>query len=405
MLSRTTARSARAVRIARAPQFRQGGRRFASTDASAPAATSGSSHAAIGAAAGAVGGILGAYLYGQYWYRKSGLKSISDTAESGKQYLQQAQAKLKEQAPEPNEALQWLRETALSYAGLVPFAKGYVNKAFDDIDKIHDKHGEEVDEIVRNAYNDLKQVGQKEWNLQRAQEAWSIIEKYMSQLGGLAGDAMGDILDNHPELKDKVGGNIDQLKQMADQYGPEAKKQVDETWNQVKEIVQSGWSADTVNKIRKLIDEKTEQVKKLGDEAWKKGMEQAKPYLDKNPQVKKLIEENADALKRGNAAELFNKAREAVESGNTEDIQSYIKSAADKAKQSGFGGLDQYLNKIPGGAQIMPKLSQLQDIAQKHGDEAQKLLKETMDEITQVLNKKSDQAQKLAEKASKDAKS
>ncbi len=43
-----------------------------------------------------------------------------------------------------------------------------------------------------------------------------------------------------------------------------------------------------------MINEKTEKVKKLGDQAWKKGLEQAKPYLDKNPQVKKMVEENAE---------------------------------------------------------------------------------------------------------------
>lgn len=52
----------------------------------------------------------------------------------------------------------------------------------------------------------------------------------------------------------------------------------------------------------------------------------------------------------------------------------------------------------------MPKLTQLKDIADKHGKEAEGLLKETMDEIKTVLDKKSSKAEELAKKASENAK-
>jgi len=96
-------------------------------------------------------------------------------------------------------------------------------------------------------------------------------------------------------------------------------------------------SAGTLAKVRQVIKEKTEKVKKLGDEAWKKGVEQAKPYFDKNPKVKEMVEENADALKRGNVREVFEKVKSAVETGNMEDLKSYVKQAAEKARNSGLG--------------------------------------------------------------------
>lgn len=147
-------------------------------------------------------------------------------------------------------------------------------------------------------------------------------------------------MDNHPKLKEKVGGNLDTLKQLGDQYGPEAKKEVDKTWQQISDIVKTGISPANIEKIKSVVQEKVEKIKQLGDKAWEKGMEQAKPYLDKNPQVKKLIDENKDALMTGNVQELYEKVKTAVEKGDTGELEGYVKNAAsqakDKAQQSGF---------------------------------------------------------------------
>jgi hypothetical protein len=355
---------------------------------------------------GALSGGLTALVVGYGWYHFSGAKTLVSSANQTKAYFKTAQEKLKQAAPEaPDDTLQWLRETAVSYGALFPGAKMYINSAFDDLDAVRQKHGDEVDGIVKQAYGELKKTSQKDMSMETASEAWNIIEKYLSQIADLAGDAAEDILNNHPELKEKVGANIDQLKDMGAKYGPEAQKQVDQTWNQIKDIIAAGWSGDTVNKIRKLVEEKTEQVKKLGDEAWQKGMEQAKPYLEKNPKAKELVEQNADALKSGNVTELYNKIKSAIESGSTEDLENYVKSAVDKAQQSGgFGGLEQYLGKIPGGDRVIPQLSKMSQIAQKHGKEAEKILNETVDEISKVLKKKSEEAEKLAGKAEKEVK-
>lgn len=184
---------------------------------------------------------------------------------------------------------------------------------------------------------------------------------------------------------------------MGDQYGPEAKKQVDDTWNQIRDIVKGGVSTDTADKIKKLIQDKREELKKAGDQAWQKGLEQAKPYLDKNTKAKELIEKNAEALKQGNVKELWDTVREAPDSGDVKKVEEKIQSQVDKVKSRGFGGLEQYFNMVPGGSQIIPKLQLLQEVAQKRGKDAEQLLKETGEEITQVLNKKSEKAKKLME--------
>ncbi|PSN61784.1 hypothetical protein BS50DRAFT_561945 [Corynespora cassiicola Philippines] len=404
MLSRRVASNAsRAARCTRVPVPRsQPPRRFQSTSTSSSSNASSSNSPAL---IGAVTGSLTTFTLGYLWYRQSGAQDLLAATKQTKSYIATGTQKLKETTPEPNEALQWLRSAATSYATFIPGARGYIDTAFNDLDAIREKHGDEVDSIVREAYGELRDIiGGGELSLLTAQKAWGVIVKHLGRIGDLSGDAAQQIMDNHPQLKEKFGGNLDKLKEMGQNYGPEAKQEVDKTWNQITDIFKTGASPENIEKVKKVVQEKIELVKKMGDEAWKKGMEQAKPYLDKNPKVKEIVEENADQLKQGNVQELYQKIKQAVEKGDTGDLEKYIRSAADKAKDTGFGGLDQYLNKIPGGDQIIPKLTQLQDVAQKHGDEAQKILKDAVGEISEILKKKGDEAEELAKKAKDDSK-
>lgn len=264
-----------------------------------------------------------------------------------------------------------------------------------------------MDEIVNNAYKELKEATKSGLSMQTAASAWEVLEKTMKQLAELASDSAADILDNHPQLKEKVGGNLDQLKSMADSYGPDAKKELDETYKQIKDVVKGGFSMDTANKIKKVIEEKTEKIKKMGDEAFKKGLEQAKPMLDKNPKVKELVEENADALKQGNIGELFDKVKEAVSSGNLDSLQQYAKQATEKAKNSGFGqSIEKYAKMIPGGSEIFPQLQKLQETVEKakgKGPEAEKILKEALEEVKKVLEKKVKDLEGVADDVKKES--
>lgn len=400
--ARFAARCARrpAARVAN-PQFRAQQPRFQTTGPATASNAGTGTHAAVGAASGAAAAVLVGYIA----YRQSGVRDVVSAAQTTKSYVNTATQKIKEKTPEPNEALAWLRNAAQSYAAFIPGAKKYVDSAFDDLDAIREKHGDEVDKIVREAYDEMRQILNKgDLSLVTAHKTWDVITKHMSRISELAGDASQQIMDNHPALKEKVGGNIDKLKEYGDKYGPEAKKEVDRTWQQISDVVKTGVSASNIEKIKSIVQEKVDKLQKLGDAAWEKGLEEAKPYLDKNPQVKKLVEENADALKSGNVQDLYERIKSAVEKGDAGDLESYVKSAANKAKESGLGDYEQYLKKIPGGDQIMPKLSQLSDVAQKHGDEAQSIFKDTISEISAILQKKGDEAAKLAEKAKEDSK-
>ncbi|KAL1583370.1 hypothetical protein WHR41_08054 [Cladosporium halotolerans] len=362
-----------------------------------------------GALAGGLAGGSIALFTGFLFYHFSGARGVVNSIHSAKSTADSAFQSTTKYAPEPGKAIQWLRETVDSYTKFIPGASYYVDRAFDDLEKIRGKHGEEVDAIVRESYDEMKKLTNNGFNADSASKAWEVLQQTFVRIGRLAGDAAEDILDNHPQLKEKVGGKFGQLKQMGEQYGPEAKKQVDETWDEVQKILQSGFSMTAVTKIQKLVQDKSEELKKYGDQAWQKGMEQAKPLLDKSPQVKELVENNKEKLLQGDLGQLWEKIQDATKSGNTDDLQSFVKDQVNKVSKSaggsgGSSGIEQLLNMIPGGSDIGGKLQQLQEVGQKHGDEAEKLVKSAVEEIKKVLQSKVEEAEQLKNKAEKDVK-
>jgi hypothetical protein len=348
-----------------------------------------------------IGGLAGgavAFASGYAWYHFSGAKTLVKTSKETQEYIKKAKQTVVQNTPEPNEAFRWLRDTVKSYAILIPGARGYVDTAFDDLEKIRNNHQEDFDKIVKDAYNETSDIFKKEgFNTSSASKAAQALQKYMSQLFDLAGDAASDVLQNHPQLKEKVGGSYDQLKQMGDAYGPKAKEEVDKTWKQISDIIKGGVSVDSADKIRSLIEDKKNKLQSLGDEAWQKGLEESQSYLEKNPKLKQLIEENADTLKKGNFKDLWGLVKEKVPSGKTEDVENYIKEKVDQAKNSDFSGLDQWLNKVPGGSDLMSQLQSLQSTAQKKGNKSEDILKETLEELRDVLKKRMEQVEKLAQ--------
>ncbi|RYP79945.1 hypothetical protein DL769_002704 [Monosporascus sp. CRB-8-3] len=406
MFARITARTAlpRAACAARVPKASQ--TRYQSSSSSSTSANAGSnSHFAAGLAGGVAAATL---MYGAYYVSPSGklIRTINKGSKEASKKYQEASQKLQSTTPDADQAINYIKEFCYSYVTWVPGGRQAVDTVFKDVDTLRQNHRDEVNQLINDAYRQFQDLSKSGLSMETASKAFDILADLSKKFGNLAGDALTDILDNHPQIKQRFGGSIDQLKQMGEEYGPEAKRQVDQTWQQVKEIMGGGLTTANLDKARRLVEEKVEQVQKLGDEAWKKGMEQAKPYLDKNPTVKELIEKNEGALRRGNVTELFQEAKKAVESGNTGDLEKYVNNAVEKSKSNGSQlssgtGLEQYFNMIPNGSEILSRVSQLREVAEKHADEGEKLLRETMDELKQVLEKKSEKAKEIVDKEKK----
>lgn len=393
MFSRTSRQSVRCARqqIRYQPKARLPNTRLQSTSSAGSTSTN---PALVGGLAGGTAAIVAGYA----WYHFSGAKTFIKTSKEAQSYLNQAKQTIAEKTPEPNAAFQWLRDTAKSYATLIPGGRDYVDSTFTKLDKIQHEHGEEFDKVVKDAYNELKEISKGGLNVDTALEASRALQKYLNRLLELGGDAAEDILNDHPQLKEKVGGSFKQLKQMGDSYGPQAKEEVNKTWEQITGLLKKGISAESAKDISNLIQEKKEKLQKLGDEAWQKGKEEAQPYLEKDQKVKELVENNADALKKGNLSELWNLVKESASSGKTEDLQKYVEEKVNQAKGSGFEGLDKFSQMIPGGSDLIGQLQSLQSITQEKGKEAGNILEETVGEIKDVLQKRKKQLEDLPKK-------
>ncbi|UKZ82281.1 hypothetical protein TrVFT333_010067 [Trichoderma virens FT-333] len=383
--------------------------RFQTTSSTSSSASGGASNGSLGV--GLVGGVAGAALfYGVYSFTPAGrtASKLNKTVKEAEKKYQEAAKALQANTPSASQAVDSIKQFAYSYVGWIPGGRGYVDAAFKDWETVRKEHGKEADKLVNDAYKQFQEISKSSLSLETASRAYDVLADLASKIASLTGDALSDVMDNHPQLKEKLGGNIDQLKQMGEHYGPEAKKQVDETWRQVKDIFAGGFSASSLTKARELIDDKVQQVQKLGDEAWKKGLEEAKPYLEKSPKVKELLEKNGEALKKGNIGELFGKVRDAAKSGDVGGLESYIKQAAqkvgDKAKESGWGSLDKYLDKVPQGSEILGKLEEMGRIAEEHKEEGEQLLKETMGDIQKVLEEKGQKVKEIVDSEKKQKK-
>lgn len=381
--------------------------RFQST-ASSSAKGGASTHLGAGIAGGLIGAVV---FYGIYSFTPAGrtASTINKAASEANKKYKEASKKLQANSPSADQAVDSIKQFAYSYVGWIPGGRAYVDAAFEDWEKIRENHRDEADQIVNDAYKEFQGLAKSGLSLETASKAYEALAKIAKRVADLSGDAISDIIDNHPKLKEKLGGNVEKLKQMGEQYGPEAKKQVDETWQQVKDIVAGGLTAANLNKARELIEDKVQKVSKLGDEAWNKAYEEAKPLLEKNPKVKELIENNTDALKQGNVKELFEKAKSSIDSGKVDDLKKYVEDNVSKAKDkasgsSPFGDFEKYMKMIPQMDEIVPKLKQLSEVADKHKEEGEKLLKETVEDLKKILDDKAKKGKDIVDKASKEAK-
>ena len=62
---------------------------------------------------------------------------------------------------------------------------------------------------------------------------YEILKNTSGELQELGMKAGGDLLEKHPKLKESVGSGYEQLKKIAEERGPQAKKILEDTTNQV----------------------------------------------------------------------------------------------------------------------------------------------------------------------------
>ena len=80
-----------------------------------------------------------------------------------------------------------------------------------------------------------------------------------------------------------------------------------------------------------------------------------------------------------------------------------VRRIKNKAQSFASSNISQWLEKIPQGSEILPQLQKLRKIAEQRGEDAEKLARDTINEIKQVLDRKTQEAEKLAQGAAEEA--
>ncbi|TFY58917.1 hypothetical protein EVJ58_g6114 [Rhodofomes roseus] len=223
-----------------------------------------------------------------------------------------------------------------------------------------------------------------------------------------------------------------ELRKAAEKNGPEAKRIYEETTKQIGKIFSSGFSPDKLNEAQELVRSKASEISEAAggtsQEAWDKVLKEATPYLDKLPDIRKLVEDNASAfmaagLAQGGAAqEVLARVKEAAEGGaaknkeKLKELKDFVQAKADEARQRGEKGsqgglqsLQEWIRGMPGGEEALKKVPDvnveaLMQVAQSRGDDAKKLMGETYEDILKVLQEKAKKAEKIAAEGKEEAK-
>lgn len=317
---------------------------------------------------------------------------------------EQFKVEFREITPGPtDEVIKALKDVADKYSPWIPGGREFVEKSFNDLGRVRAKHEIEVNEIVRDTYEELRDVSTRNGtSLETVNGTWYILSRRLEELSSLAGDVAQQILESHPEMKGRLDGSFEQLRRLGDRLGPGAKREVDETFCEVSNIVKQGVNEGTVDRINRIVQDKARQIKSRSQQAWFVAMDQMQHILERNPRVKCIVDDNMDTSRQGRAKEVSDKIRQAVMSGSTGELERYIKDISKKTQQHSSGSLSNWLSRLPDGSKILPQLQQLKEAAETKSADAEQLARETLNDVSRILDQRTRQAEGLLRSGSRE---
>lgn len=152
------------------------------------------------------------------YYHWSGTAKVVNTSRQAIDQATKAKNQLLSATPSASDAISLLRSFAKSYAAVIPGAAGAVDASFDQLEKLAEKHGDKVAEVVTKTYNDIVKAASEgkdgsEKIIKALQEAAEKVKALVEEEGGKAWEALGD---KYPDLKKSLGGQAEELQKLAD---------------------------------------------------------------------------------------------------------------------------------------------------------------------------------------------
>ncbi|KAK7035221.1 hypothetical protein VNI00_011988 [Paramarasmius palmivorus] len=166
-------------------------------------------HLLAGLAGGSI--VIGA---GYTYYHFSGIKQAIVLAKHAKQFLFQTRESVLER--HPNEALEFLRKAAKSYAALVPGSGIVIDRIFNSVETIVEEHQEEASEILLQALVKVHEIVKKKNemdNVELSAKVMEVVGVHLALLGALGAKAGEIRLDvGMDQAKEKWKGLAEKIK-------------------------------------------------------------------------------------------------------------------------------------------------------------------------------------------------
>ncbi|KAG7090885.1 hypothetical protein E1B28_009965 [Marasmius oreades] len=182
--------------------------------------------------AGIVGGgiVIGA---GYTYYHLSGIKRAVDAVKQVNEYLSQTRESVLKR--HPNEAVEYLRRIAKSYAVFVPGSGLVIDRILNSVGEIVDEHQEEASEILIRAQSKIQEIMKHKSelsNVELASRIMKVVGDHLNEIGALGSKAGGKLLDpvwlHLPDMTvphGKVVGYVGSLKDLSGKAWPRLKKE------------------------------------------------------------------------------------------------------------------------------------------------------------------------------------
>lgn len=131
---------------------------------------------------------------------------------------QYAKDKLLSATPNLKDSLGLLKHAAKTYAGAIPGAAGIIDSSFDQLEKLSEEHGEQLNEVFQSSFKELKEaIGDgKDGGEKVVKALQGTLKKVQGLVGEKGGEAMKKILEKYPDLEKVVGKGSKELQELGD---------------------------------------------------------------------------------------------------------------------------------------------------------------------------------------------
>ena len=200
-------------------------------------------------------------VYGAYHFSDAKIV-INQMTGVGKSFRHATEG-FKKTSGDPDQVMDFLRKQGHSLTHYIPGGDKALDDALDALEKVKDKHGDETKKIVKGTYGEISDVVKDgKMDISTGTKLLEILKRRGAEVQKLAEKAGGDLMDEYPDFRGKIGEKYSELKGLAHGQGEKGKKIMDDVQSSLKDIAKEGLNKDSLNKAQELVQNTIKELQK-----------------------------------------------------------------------------------------------------------------------------------------------